>query len=487
MAPVFPAVLSWTAGYLLVAIAWRDRSRRFAELLLRLSLAAGFGLGIFSLVYFAALVFGLNHLLAEDLILLALLFALFFWRRKTAAPARDPAPFPGNQLPSWVQRLIAVSFTIALVAALYSAILGALAHPHGDGWDAFAIWNLHARFLFRGSSHWHDGFTSLNPWSHPDYPLLLPAAVAHFWTYLGHDDPAVPAALGLVFTFSTVAVLFSALWILRGRTVAMLGGLALLSTPFFVEQGVAQYADVPLAFFFLAAVVLLGLFDSSSQAVSSHPYGLLVLAGFALGFAAWTKNEGMLFLLATVAARLLILIRSQAAGGNALRVQNPGKTDQNRPAFAVLLFALVPAILWIVWFKHSFAPAGELFADPHAALHKLLRPSRYWIILNWYGKEFLRFGGWLLVPGTLLWIGLYLAVRSRSQRDQNPAILSSLIALGLTLAGYFAIYVITPYDLYWHLRFSLNRLFLQLWPCAIFLFCLAIPLSTTPHDVSDAA
>jgi len=55
---------------------------------------------------------------------------------------------------------------------------------------------------------------------------------------------------------------------------------------------------------------------------------------------------------------------------------------------------------------------------------------------------------------------------------REPGIAMAIITLALTLAGYFAIYLITPYDLYWHLRFSLNRLFLQLWPSAIFIFFL---------------
>jgi len=49
-----------------------------------------------------------------------------------------------------------------------------------------------------------------------------------------------------------------------------------------------------------------------------------------------------------------------------------------------------------------------------------------------------------------------------------------VLAIVLTLAGDFAVYVITPYDIYWHLRFSLNRLFLQLWPSAIFLFFMMV-------------
>jgi len=50
------------------------------------------------------------------------------------------------------------------------------------------------------------------------------------------------------------------------------------------------------------------------------------------------------------------------------------------------------------------------------------------------------------------------------------ALRASIWTLGLTVMGYFAIYVITPNELYWHLRFSLNRLFLAAWPSVLFLF-----------------
>ena len=67
----------------------------------------------------------------------------------------------------------------------------------------------------------------------------------------------VPAVIGLVFTFSTAGLLFSALDILVGRTSALLGAIALVATPFFIDLGTWQYADVPLSFFFLATLVLL--------------------------------------------------------------------------------------------------------------------------------------------------------------------------------------------------------------------------------------
>jgi len=51
------------------------------------------------------------------------------------------------------------------------------ATPHG-AWDAWAIWNLRARFLAGPGDAWRAAFDDALAWSHTDYPLLLPATVA---------------------------------------------------------------------------------------------------------------------------------------------------------------------------------------------------------------------------------------------------------------------------------------------------------------------
>ena len=139
-----------------------------------------------------------------------------------------------------------------------------------------------------------------------------------------------------------------------------------------------------------------------------------------------------------------------------------------------MLLAALPVLLVIAYFKLRIAPAGDLFSGHAATVHKLMDLSRYGAILRWYGKELLRFGHWLLVPGTLLLAAYYFLVGGTVGMKGEAALRTSLLALGLTLAGYAVIYLITPYDLYWHLRFSLNRLFLQLWPSAIFLFFMTV-------------
>lgn len=445
------------AGYFLVALGWPLRYRSVYEWLLGASLSVGFGIGVFSVIFFLALVAGLTHLLVLDLGLVALLAGcLWFWRTRLSSVHARAAAGMRSPLPQWLDRVVMACLGLALAAAFYAAILRSIVHPHGEGWDAFAIWNLHARFLFRGGAHWRDGFSSLIPWSHPDYPLLLPSAVAHFWTVLGHESTAVPAIIGLAFTFCTVGLLCGSLGVLRGRICALLGGLALLSTPLFVEQGASQYADVPLSFFFLAVIALIQLADGR---------GALFLSGLAAGFAVWTKNEGMLFLCALMAAHVIETIRRRT-------VQPKIYNTAQLMAFGIPVAVFVALVVWL---KHSIAFPNEIFSDPQTMLQKALSPNRYWAIIQWFAKDFLRFGEWWPIPSTLLLPALYFLTAGERSKPASPAFRASVLTLFLTLAGYFAIYVITPYDLYWHLRFSLNRLFLQLWPSTIFLFFLALP------------
>ena len=286
------------SGYLIVHTAWPSFAMP-ANRALQWSLSLGFGLGFSSVIFFITRALNLQHFLTSDVLCFALLLGAYFLRRRNGQII-DFLPEPNHdiELRGQLHRFLIGAFALTLAAALYSSIKLAIAHQHGDGWDAFSIWNLHARFLFRGGANWTDGLSPLIPWSHPDYPLLLPSAIAHFWTCLGNDNPAVPAAVGLSFTFSTLGLLYSSLARVRGRNVAMLGLMTLAATPFFIELGSSQYADVPLSFFFLASIALLALYEQC--AAYNRARGLVVLAGLALGFGAWTKNEGVLFLLATV-------------------------------------------------------------------------------------------------------------------------------------------------------------------------------------------
>ena len=467
MAIALAGILCVTTGFLVVALGLAPPSSR-STLLLRISLSAGFGLAVFSMTYFLARWSGFLHLWTIDGAVCAILLVALLSLRKHHASAVPDLKAPAQA----TSKCLLVAFGFALLAALYSGVLRALARPYGSGWDSFAIWNLHARFLFRSGIYWRDGFSPLIPWSHPDYPLLLPAALAHFWTVMGRETTAVPTTLGLIFTFITVGLLFSGLDILVSRTSALLGAMCLLSTPFFIDLGTWQYADVPLSFFILATLVLLHLHDGFAiRGIESR--SPLALSGLAVGCAAWTKNEGVLFLLAILLARMWLTSRQSS--------------PLRRPIsqIAPMLLAVAPIFALIAFFKRAIAPPGDLFSDPATMLHKLGDLSRYGAVLKWYGRELVRFGDWWLIPLPIVMLVLYFLMGSNIGGREKETVRASAAALILTLAGYFFIYLITPRDIYWHLRFSLNRLFLHLWPSAIFLFFVALGSKPFANRVGD--
>ena len=61
----------------------------------------------------------------------------------------------------------------------------------GD-WDAWAIWNLRARFLIEPTDRWKDAFVPALTWAHPNYPMHLPSAVARGWLQAGSESVTIP-------------------------------------------------------------------------------------------------------------------------------------------------------------------------------------------------------------------------------------------------------------------------------------------------------
>ena len=151
-------------------------------------------------------------------------------------------------------------------------------------------------------------------------------------------------------------------------------------------------------------------------------------------------------------------------------LEKPSVGPRNLRRLAASCAGAAPLLVLIAWYKQFLAPPGDLFASPTSMVAKLTTFSRYWIVLQWYGKEFLRFGGWWIVPLTVALPVLYFVFPHGQSEEHRMALRASIWTLGLTVMGYFAIYVITPNELYWHLRFSLNRLFLAAWPSVLFLF-----------------
>jgi len=423
--------------------------------LLHLGLAMGLAAGLTSCLWFvarAAFDVPLSRYCAVET---ALLMLLAWWRPRLPAPAPPP---PAPRLPGATPMRFAMPVLALLVFTwLMSTAVEWILHPHG-AWDAVAIWNLHAHYLVAGGARWSElSRQGARCAYHADYPLLVSAAVARLWNLSGATSPAVSGLLGAWFAAATVLLCSGAVGAVRGTNQALLTAVALLGGSFFVRQSGSQYADVPLAFYMLAAVAACVLHEATGRRAP----GWLVVAGLCAGLAAWTKNEGVLFVVALIAVC------------TATSIRRAGWRTTRRDA-AALAIGLLPVLCVVAYFKLAFAPVNDLAAGqgPQATLARLLDASRYPQIAIGLGRAIGRVAKLLLavLPAYYLLMGATRVAAGRA------AARFALSVFAVMLGGYCGVYVLTPQALTWHLNTSAPRLMLQLWPgtlMGVFLFLAA--------------
>jgi len=466
---VIPLGLSVLLGVSITTWLWRRGSRSVPLAVLVASLAVGLGFGLSSGSAFLSLVLfdGIGRgLVVTDLACLGGLgaFALVHAARGRLREAAPVVDSPARR--SAVTPVLAVAFGVSLVAVVVRFGQMSVTYPHG-WWDAWMIYNLRARFLLRGGGEWADAFSALLPISHPDYPLLLPALVVRAWSYVGQETTIVPQLMALGFTLATVGVLWAGLALLRDPDQGLLAGAMLLTVPLFVGTAVVQEADTPLGFYFLATIVLLALHD---RRVSASPpsRGCLLLAGLAAGLAAWTKNEGVLFLIAIVAVRFAVEARAQG---------------WRRPAREAAIFGLgaLPIVLVLVYFKIQLAPANDLVVGQglRETSARLLEVRRYGMIFDTLRETILNSGPMGVVSA--IWVLAIHAVAFGfdTEHPSGRVAVTALTAVGLMMAGYVMAYLTSPHDLQSHLDSSLTRLLAQVWPTALFGYFL---VARTPRE-----
>lgn len=297
--------------------------------------------------------------------------------------------------------LISLGFIFALIAAYF--FLASLT-PHGQ-WDAFAIWNVRAKFIALGVDPFHyEGV------AHPEYPILMPLIIAAGYQFTSIDSTIFPILFhGIIF----IGILFI---FLRNPLFLLLVGLVTLPYTTY------QFADVPLALTLLLATV-------------AYMRRKDLLVGLALGVGLHVKNEGALIALAFMVAWVLI---------------------EHRIAWrALIALAVLAGILFV--FKAWVNIPNDVVGSG-GIMSRLLDLQRYPIIIGLMLYGTIQFGtGILAVLPALIYL-----------RGYKPKLNVALLAIVFTYIGYFLIYVITPHDVYWHIDRSYDRLLIHLFPALVY-------------------
>jgi len=425
------------AGWLFIPRVWTG-----AKGILRLAVGAVIGVGYSGAAYFMVLCILGNSkwsIVASEGLQFAAIVLMLLVRR----PA---APVPHSSLRS--RSLLVWPFLVSALLTL-TTFFFVLDWEALGGFDSTAMWNMKARFIYLSASPFSQLFDFCS--AHPDYPLLLPSIISRTWQYAGFDSTQGPQFVASFFTVAAAAVTVSCLRHLTTAAQTWVAGCILLGTPFLLGLGALQYADIVMACFISASVLLLCIHDTTLQ----RRFGLPLLAGAAASFAACTKNEGIMFFVVLVSVRIVLglLRRTFADSGRELLSFAAGAST----GLAALFF-----------FKFLHSPPNEIVhsAALTTMLEHILNPNLHIIILKGF-RDNHRFGEWTINP--MPWMAAHMVVswiREPRFGTERTWWTPALVLAGM-LGGYYMVYLLSPYEPNDYIHGSFSRLLLQLWPMAV--------------------
>ncbi len=320
---------------------------------------------------------------------------------------------------------------ISIFLLIYSVFFYSITEKWGD-WDAYGIWNLHAKFL-AAPQYFNHFFTNKIAWTHPDYPLLQPTLVAMFMQSFGSMSPIIPAVFAYIIGISLILILVFSLVRDESLLYATVALVSIVCPGVIFRYAGAQYADLLLAMFILIVFVLMNSRDEKVGFVH------FFLVGFFASSGANVKNEGIAYFVIFS----FVLVFHQR-----------GKL---KSLIGYIVGCIIP-LLVLMYFKLFLAPVNDLVADQKGDfVNKLTDVSRYISIVKYFIE-------YIVKNSQIVYLLFVLAVIINSKILWSYQLITIILLMGV----YFMVYVITPHDLDWHLETSFDRLFFQVLPSLLY-------------------
>ena len=386
-------------------------------------------------------------------------------RRARPAAVRLYSPPPRGR---WTH-VIAIFLSALLVFQIAALVLAACGAPLRI-WDSWVTWGMKSRIIFL------DGHVSAAVYADPSravtllgYPLLAPLSQAWLYGWLGAADDRLVGVLSVLHYLALLGLCAAALQRRSAQRLIVLATVtAIALLPNLATWTGAVLSDVPLALFATVAGLYLVAWLQGEAA------GALWIAALAAGLLPWTKNEGLLLWLASVAVLLLLSLYGRWA------------QVQQRPIWpavgALLAAALVINVPW------------QLFLRAHPVLNDAFVPVTWaaWqtnahrlpTILRQVGAALAGARGsyaWplaaLLVLARVIWPRGQAPGAARRLAWPNLWLLMPVIYIALVSLGF----VFSDYQPYWqHVSNSIDRLLTHVTPLVVLWLALPLVDSSNP-------
>jgi|GEM_PF-694009 len=390
-------------------------------------------ISLIAFVYFISVITGMNEIIFLSVITLCPVCFIIF----------SGTDFFKLFKTDFLQILNKRAIVVLLLIFVSSYIFTGFSQRWGAGWDAFAIWDMHAKFLIFENS-WRNYLTNTIAWSHPDYPLMLSSYIAMFWRCMGSAQPIVPAIIAYIVFLAIPLSAYSSFKSNKFETGGILFFILVCVNYNFISRAASQYADSLLGLFYLLPLMMM-YFSNNKNA------DIFFLAGFFAALCGWIKNEGLLYFFAFSFYVIVANFRNVTA------------------IKKYILGSLIPLVMIFI-FKSFYAPANDLAAIYSSeSFYKLMDAERYKTIIVFFCNIIVS-DHFFLLPVIIILIFF-----------QRSYFKSFGFKVTITvLAGYFLIYLLTPLDLNWHLESSFTRLFHQLYPSFLYSMIAAFRVYESP-------
>lgn len=292
-------------------------------------------------------------------------------------------------------------------------------------WDTRSIWFFRAKQLFFAGRYLRADAVDYF-WAHPGYPLLLPSTLAFFSSFGGWDERR--AAMGIAVVLATLS---SLVFMLARRVLGRWPGTIFAFIPGFYIFNllVSGYADGPVTLCLLVAV--LGFCDEDTEEIGW-------LGAFS---AALLKREGF------VLAFVLCVVHSVI--GKSCR-----RRRVSRRALAFLGF--LPPLVHGLW--ASSLGVADAYAEaklPAKSTEVWSRASIIWDTIH--AQVYLR------TPAKIGFAGFVLCLVFARKWRRIPSGAGAAITGVAAVAFTYFVFMVTPYDVRWHLANAFQRLVPHAW------------------------
>lgn len=427
-------LIAWLIA--VVAVGWGMISvifRKSAELFTaeKFALSYAVGLGLIS-VAMAALSAAGVRIEVYHIALMAIAgwtLSLYF---KGSVIAGDPRRYPL----SFIEKF----FILAIVFQIGYAFFRAMIMPI-EAYDAVAIYGIKAKIFYLAGGVPQDFFSRMGSFvNHIEYPLLIPLAEDSIYIFFKGINDIASKAIFPMYYLSALIVLYSMIRRFAARKAALLFTFLLATVPQFYDYASNGYADLPLAFYFSAGLFYMFLW------MRGKPGSYLALSLLLSAMAVWTKSEGLALLGVNIFTAIFYAVVS-------------GKV-RARQAVLYIAICVISAGLYLK-LMHSLgiginADFTGARPDIITALKRL--PSiLYEYQIHVFGPK----------KWNIIWILFILAFFTGLRKAFSGILKLPTLTILFVLAGYTAVYMVTPQNFSWHLSTTASRLFLHFLPVVV--------------------